>query len=229
MLGLARSSCAVEAGFFRQERRMAPDLPRQQLAALAAEVARLSRDEAVASKRKGKAGVGSTYRPPEPSELPVEEEELLAAYCEEELCRFVLEACAAGREDEAVQLLDDAELEVRELREITGPNGITPLIAAAAAGHTRLVGTLIEVTTTPPLRHVCRNSYPVNRMRTARLIVLLRNGDYSLSLSPKQTSPPPPPAPPSPAPPACVRLPRFFVPSPLPRWRRPRCKSRIPK
>ena len=175
-LGLARSSGAVEAGFFRQERRTAPDLPRQQLAALAAEVARLSRAEAVASKRKGKAGdskghgggrgggcrgggrgggggsdgnsdasaaVGSTYRPPEPSELPAEEEELLAAYCEEELCRYVLEACAAGREDEVVRLLDDAELEVRELREITGPNGITPLIAAAAAGHTRLVGTLM--------------------------------------------------------------------------------------
>ena len=125
----------LESTFLRQERLAPPDLEAQMNSVLYEESKRIEGEK---SKSRGRCA--PRYRPPSPSSMPVHEAELLAAYCGVELGADLLRACDRGELDAAKDLIQEYGVDVSH----TNLRGTTPLIAAAAAGHTRLAALLLE-------------------------------------------------------------------------------------
>ena len=132
----------VESTFFRQDRVALPDRQAQMQAALSTEAARLralSRKPSVASKRRS-SGPCDAYEPPSYSSLTIDEAEVLAAYCTIELASSLVQACDSGDEGAMCELLSEFQLDPNQ----ASSDGRTPLIAAAAGGHSYLIACLME-------------------------------------------------------------------------------------
>ena len=113
----------------RQDKMQPPDLEAQQHAAL------VLASEELKHPRRG----ASKARAPSDADLPSDEAEVVAAYCEVVLGEDLVAACDAGDEQSVEVLLDEHGLDL----DAHDRAGRTPLVACASAGHTRLMCSLI--------------------------------------------------------------------------------------
>ena len=142
--GRAAALGAKEPPFFRPQRSVPFDLDAQKEAAYAAEArSRKVRQSpggrhSQAPSSRGRAAAADTPCDLSPGDI---EADVLSACCDVALGAQLLEACEGGDVEAALELLEDEELDVDAGASAAG--GRTPLIAAAAAGHTRLVAALL--------------------------------------------------------------------------------------